>query len=157
MTQNPHQAMWICMEWWSHNTPKKWFLGISGFHGILWSPCHSTQICVEYQGESKDLCGWWVDTAVGCPTGCRWSWWGKVLLMLLSEVLVVKVKGWWFLGLVFGVWAGTNVVWEVGTEWVPTWSILLMSWVWVCTDLQSTKLEKSAAKLVPYKIGNIFD
>ena len=40
--------------------------------------------------------------------------------MLLSEVLVVKVKGGWFSDLVFGVQVGTNVVREVETEQVLT-------------------------------------
>ena len=59
---------------------------------------------------------------VGCwlPIGCRWSWWGKVLSMLLIGVLVVKIKWGWFLVLVFGVRAGTDVIWDMEIERVPT-------------------------------------
>ena len=40
--------------------------------------------------------------------------------MGLIGVLGVKVKGGWFSVLVFGVQAGTNVVWDAGIERVPT-------------------------------------
>ena len=52
--------------------------------------------------------------------GCQWSWWGKVLSMLLIGVLVVKMNWGWFLVLVFGVRAGTDVMQDMEFERVPT-------------------------------------
>ena len=40
--------------------------------------------------------------------------------MLLIGVLVVKMNWGWFLVLVFGVRAGTDVVWDMGIEQVLT-------------------------------------
>ena len=40
--------------------------------------------------------------------------------MLLIGVLVVKIKWGWFSVLVFGVRVGTDVIWDMEIEWVPT-------------------------------------